>query len=146
MDRTVSITALLLILCSIVVGSVILQNASSPSDTEELNVISEETRRSLVYHDIFIVDMMSMQPTFMINDIVFFRYVNTTNIDNNDLIALSSPFGDKRILLRRVIEKYETHEGLMFRTKGGGCLDRDLWIRREYARAIFAISNELRSF
>ena len=92
-----SITALLLILCSIVVGSVILQNASSPSDTEELNVISEETRRSLVYHDIFIVDMMSMQPTFMINDIVFIRYVNTTNIDNNDLIALSSPFGDKRI-------------------------------------------------
>ena len=66
-DRTVSITALFLILCSTLVGSVILQNASSPPDTEELNVISEETRRSLVYHDIFIADMMSMQPTFMIN-------------------------------------------------------------------------------
>jgi hypothetical protein len=92
MDRTVSITALLLILCSTLVGSVILQNASSPPNTEELNVISEETRRSLVYHDIFIVDMMSMQPTFMINDIVFIRYVNTTNIDNHDLIAPSSPF------------------------------------------------------
>lgn len=68
---------------------------------------------------------MSMQPTFMIIDIVFIRYVNATNIDNNDLIALSSPFGDKRILLRRIIEKYETHQGLMFRTKGDGYLDRD---------------------
>lgn len=66
-----------------------------------------------------------MQPTFMINDIVFIRYVNATNIDNNDLIALSSPFGDKRILLRRIIEKYEIHQGLMFRIKGDGYLDRD---------------------
>jgi hypothetical protein len=131
MNRAVGIAAFTFLLCGVVVGSVLLQTPSTPTDIEELNVITEEARSSLVYHDIFIVDMMSMQPTFVTNDIVFIRHVNATNVDTDDIIAIYSPFGDNRILLRRVIEKSETHEGLMFRTKGDGYLDRDPWILYE---------------
>ena len=124
LNRVVGIAAFAFILCGLVVGSVLLQTSSTPTDIEELNVITEETRSTLVYHDIFIVDMMSMRPTFVINDIVFILHVNATNIDTADIIAIYSPFGDNRILLRRVIEKSETHENLMFRTKDDGYLDR----------------------
>ena len=72
-----------------------------------------------------------MQPRFMINDVIFIRHVNATHINTDDLIAMYSPFGDKRILLRRIIEKDETSEGIMFRTKGDGYLDRDPWILHE---------------
>jgi signal peptidase I len=133
MDRTTSMTVMVILFGSVIAASVLFHGASEPSvtDVKELDFIDKATRDSLDYQDVVIVTLTSMYPTLVPSDIVFVRYINATDIDVDDVIAIYSPFGGERILLRRVIEKSEMSEGWVFRTKGDGYPDRDPWLLRE---------------
>jgi signal peptidase len=75
-----------------------------------------------------------MQPIFDVGTIVYVDVIsNMSQININDIIAFQSPYDLDGILVHRVIERTETSEGMVFRTKGDNNPVRDPWqLQEEY--------------
>jgi signal peptidase len=79
-----------------------------------------------------------MQPTLDVGMIVYVDVVtNMSHIQIDDIIAFHSPYNDDDILVHRIIERSETTEGMVFRTKGDANPVPDPWqLQGEYVIGI----------
>jgi signal peptidase len=82
----------------------------------------------------YYVNGTTMQPTLDVGMIVYVDVVTNMNqIQIDDIIAFRSPYNEEDILVHRVIERIETTEGIIFRTKGDANPVRDPWqLQEEY--------------
>lgn len=83
---------------------------------------------------VVVVQGTSMIPTYFEGDLILVKGVADSNdIQLQDVIVFHSPYNWDTLIIHRVVEKIETSEGIILRTKGDNNPVRDPWqLQEEY--------------